>query len=419
MRMPVAADPRPARPATAAERLARTAVLSLLDGIAVGSLELSEPDGSLRVFGKPGALPTAKLVVRDPAFWTRLVLAGDIGLGEAYQAGCYESADLTALIRLLLANEAALEPRYRKFAVLGRAANRLGHLLRANSRRGAKENIKAHYDLSNDMFSLFLDESMTYSCAYYERPDMTLAEAQAAKRRRLLEWAALKPGMKVLEVGSGWGTLATEAARDWGVSVTSLTLSDEQLGAARARAEAAGVSDRTRFVLQDYRDHRGTYDRVLSCEMIEAVGHEHLPAFFGALDRLMAPDALAVIQAITIPDHRYEAYRRGCDWIQKHIFPGAVVPSVSAMLSAAAEGSRLTLERLDNIGPHYARTLAEWRKAFLAASPSLRGLGFGPEFTRTWDYYFSYCEAGFADRQLGDVMMLLAKPGCRSLPGVP
>ena len=418
MRMPIAADPRPGRPPSTVERAARTAVHRLLGGLAVGRLEVVEEGQAGAVFG-PGTGPAARVLVRDPSFWTKLVLSGDIGLGEAYQAGAFTADDLTGLIRLLLANEAALEPRYRKLSAIGRAVNRVGHLLRANTLRGASENIRAHYDLSNDMFGLFLDESMTYSCAYYERPDMTLAQAQEAKRRRLLEWADIKPGMKVLEVGSGWGTLACEAARDFGASVVSLTLSEEQLGAARARAARLGLASSVEFRLEDYRDHRGTYDRVLSCEMIEAVGHENLPSFFGALDRLTTPDALAVIQAITIPDHRYDAYRRGCDWIQKHIFPGAVVPSVSAMLSAAAAGSRWTLERIDNIGPHYARTLAEWRRAFLSAAPRLTALGFGPDFARTWDYYFSYCEAGFTDRQLGDVQMLLAKPGCRSLPGVP
>ncbi|MBI3296518.1 MAG: class I SAM-dependent methyltransferase [Elusimicrobia bacterium] len=417
MRMPTAQDPLPVRSPNALERAARAAVLGLMRHLASGRLEIVE-SGRVSAFG-PGPGPAVRLEVRDPRFWTSLALSGDVGLGEAYTAGFYASDDLTALLRLLLANEPALEPRYRTLSRLGRAANRVGHLLRANNLRGAKENIAAHYDLSNEMFGLFLDDSMTYSCGLYERPDMTMAEAQAAKRRRLLEWARLSPGMTVLEIGSGWGSLAVDAARDWGVTVRSLTLSEEQLAAAKARAAAAGVADKISFELLDYRKARGRYDRVLSCEMIEAVGHENLPGFFAAVDGLLGPDGLAVIQAITIPDHRYEAYRRGCDWIQKHIFPGAVVPSVTRLLEAATAGSRLSLERLENVGPHYARTLREWRQRFLAAAPQVRALGFGEDFVRAWDYYFSYCEAGFADRQLGDVQFVLSRPGNRSLPGVP
>ncbi len=418
MRMPNAADPRPAlRAESAFEGLCRRAVLGLLSHLAAGRLEVILPDGSERRFGPGGA--AARLTVLDTRFFPRVAVHGDVGLGEAYQAGWFSSPDLTALIRLLLANEEALAPRYERLASLGRAVNRLAHLARANTRRGSKANIRAHYDLSNDMFALFLDESMTYSCAYYARPEASLAEAQAAKRRMIIEKARLAPGMDVLEVGSGWGTLAVEMARDYGVRVRSLTLSEEQLHAARERASAARVADRVSFELLDYRDVRGRYDRVVSVEMVEAVGHEHLPGFFGALEGLLAKDGLVVLQAITMPDHRYEAYRRGSDWIQKHIFPGAVVPSLTALVAAATAGSRLTLEHAENIGVHYARTLREWREAFLAAAPRLRALGFGDDFTRTWDYYFSYCEAGFADRQLGDVQLVFTRHGNRSLPGVP
>lgn len=400
---------------TLAQRAAQGVVFRILDGLRAGRLVLSLPDGSARTFGREAA-PRARLTVRDWGAFTRLALSGDIGLGEAYTAGELDSDDLVALLSLLIENEPHLAPRYRAFSLLGRAANRVGHLWRTNTRRGSRDNIRAHYNLSNELFASFLDESMTYSCALYRAPEDDLAAAQANKRRAVLEKARAAPGQHILEIGSGWGSFAIDAAKA-GCRVTTITLSEEQLRLARERVRAAGLAERVSVELRDYRDLRGRFDRVVSIEMIEAVGHENLGAYFRKIDELLAPDGLAVIQAITIPCPRYESYRRGCDWIQKHIFPGAVVPSVAAIAQALTRETRLFIESLENIGIHYARTLRDWRRRFRAARARLEPLGFDATFARAWEYYLCYSEAGFATRTLGDVQLVLTRENNRSLPG--
>lgn len=398
-----------------AERLARSAVEGLLGSLVRGKLSMELPDGARLTFGA-GPGPSASLRVADWRLFSRLARHGDVGLGEAYTAGDFQTPDLTGLIRLFIDNEPYLARRYGRIAWLGRLANRAAHLLRRNTRRGSRSNIRAHYDLSNEMFSCFLDESMTYSCALFAGPEEGLAAAQRNKRLAVLRKARVGPGHHVLEIGSGWGSFAIEAARETGCRVTGITLSKEQLSFARERARQAGVADRVRFELMDYRDVRERFDRVVSIEMIEAVGHENLGAYFGAIDRALKEGGLAVIQAITIPDHRYDAYRKGCDWIQKHIFPGAVVPSLTAICEAMTRGSRLMIEHAENIGVHYARTLREWRRSFLAAGGRLKGLGFRDDFLRAWEYYFCYCEAGFAARELGDLQLVLTRSNNPSLP---
>jgi cyclopropane-fatty-acyl-phospholipid synthase len=397
------------------ERTGASIVMAALEKIKNGRLTLTLPDGSVRVFGDPDSPVRANVAVRRADFFKRILLWGDVGFGEAYQAGDFETDDLTALVRLFIENGEAMEVEHTRFALWGKIRNRLRHLFNANTLAGSRRNIYAHYDLGNEFFKLFLDPTMMYSCAAFE-PGDTLEDAQRRKVSMVLDKARIQPGDEVLEIGSGWGTCAIEAAKR-GAKVTTLTISERQLEFVRERLRREGFADRVEVKFCDYRKAEGAYDKIVSIEMIEAVGHEFLGTFFATCDRLLKPDGLVVIQGITIPDQRYEAYRRGCDWIQKHIFPGALLPSLTAMTAAMTANSRLTVEHAENIGIHYARTLREWREALLGKADRVAALGFGPEFLRTWDYYFSYCEAGFATRTLGDLQLVLTRPNNARLPG--
>lgn len=396
------------------ERAGAAAVTATLERLRRGRLALTLPDGTTRLFGGQGTGPEARIVVKRRAFFRRVLLRGDVGFGEAYQAGDFTTDDLTAVIRLFIENAEALEAGASRWASWGRLRDRLGHLLNRNTVPGSRRNIYAHYDLGNDFFSLFLDPTLMYSCARFE-PGDGLEQAQRRKVASILDKAGVSAGDKVLEIGSGWGTLAVEAARR-GAEVTAVTISRRQHEFVTERLQREGLEGKVSVLLRDYRQLEGRFDKIVSIEMIEAVGHEFLGAFFATCDRLLAPDGLVVIQAITIPDQRYEAYRRGCDWIQKHVFPGALLPSLTALCSAMTASSSLVVEDVENIGIHYARTLREWRAALLSKAERVRALGFDEEFLRTWDYYFSYCEAGFDTRTLGDLQLVLTRPHNRRLP---
>lgn len=417
-RLAVVAKPPPASDATrkvAPPRLLERTAMALLRPhllrLRRGTLHLVHADGREESFGgyEPG--PTAHVRVREHAFWTRLLRDGDIGLGEAYVDGLWDSPDVTAVIRLFIENRDLLDDRDLRTAALGRFLNRLLHVARPNTARGSRRNIAAHYDLSNEFFQLWLDRTMMYSSAIYESPDDTPEQGQLRKIHALIRKARIGPQHHVLEIGSGWGTFAIEAAKHTGCRVTSVTISQRQLDLARERAREAGVADRVTFELCDYRHIQGRFDRIVSIEMIEAVGHRHLGGFFAACDRLLKPDGLLVLQCITIPDQRYEAYRKGVDWIQKHIFPGGHLPSLEALSAAMTRSSRFVVEQLDNIGIHYARTLREWRGAFRARREDVLRLGFDKPFLRKWDYYLCYCEAAFASRTLNNLHLVLTRPG--------
>lgn len=399
------------------ERTGAAVVMAALEKIRDGRLTMTLPDGTVRVFGDPASPVRANVHVRRHDFFKRVLLWGDVGFGEAYQAGDFATDDLTALIRLFIENGEAMEAENTRFAAWGKLRNRARHLFNANTVSGSRRNIYAHYDLGNEFFKLFLDPTLMYSCAAFE-PGDTLEAAQRRKVAMILDKARVQPGDEVLEIGSGWGTCAVEAARR-GAKVTTLTISERQFEFVKERIRREGLQDRIEVRFCDYRKAEGSYDKIVSIEMIEAVGHEFLGTFFATCDRLLKPHGLVVIQGITIPDQRYEAYRRGCDWIQKHIFPGALLPSLTAMTAAMTANSRLTVEHVENIGIHYARTLREWREALLARNEKVKALGFGEEFLRTWDYYFSYCEAGFATRTLGDLQLVLTRPNNVRLPGDP
>ncbi|MGE0041999.1 MAG: class I SAM-dependent methyltransferase [Vicinamibacterales bacterium] len=376
----------------------------------VGRLTVHLPDGQRLSGGAPGAEPHATLWVAREAFFRKFALGGDLGAGESYMDGDWRTDDLARFVELVLRNQAAL-PLDSPLSRLANLANDLGHRLRANTRRGSRRNIEAHYDLSNDLFETFLDPSMAYSSGVYEAADDTLADAQARKFRRWTERLALGPDDHVLEIGSGWGGFAMHAARTTGCRVTGITVSREQLELSRARVAEAGLAGRVDIQYCDYRDVTGRYSKIVSIEMIEAVGREFWPGFFRAIDRALAPGGRAGIQAITMPDHHFDEYARHCDWIQKHIFPGGLLPSIREVAGVAARVSRLGLIEIEDRPLDYARTLAAWRAAFFERIDRVRSLGFDARFVRMWEYYLATCEAAFRTRNLGLVHLVLARAG--------
>ncbi len=388
-------------------------VCAAFDRVDRGRLRLLLPDGTERAFGRPGDEPSATLSVHHWRFFRRLALGGDVAAGEAYVDGDWDADDLVGLVRLLAVNAGRLSPATAGTR-LAALADRLRHLTRVNSRANARRNIVAHYDLGNDFYRLWLDPSMVYSCALFAHPGQALAEAQAAKLERVADLAGVAPGMTVLEIGCGWGAFLELAARERGADATGLTLSPAQAAFARDRLERAGVAGRARVELRDYRDATGRFDAVVSVEMLEAVGHAHLPRFFAAVDRVLAPAGRAVVQTITIPDQRYDAYRRRPDFVQKHVFPGGHLPSLGAITAAAAT-TGLAVTSVESFGPHYAETLRRWREAFLARRPEAARLGLDRRFLRLWDYYLAYCQGAFAEGMVDVVQLSLARPGRRSL----
>jgi len=377
--------------------------------------------------GESGGL-LARLEVHDARFYTDLATGGALGAARAYLDGRWDADDLTALFRILVRH---LELGDRLEGGLARAAGilaRLRHGLRANTRLGSRRNVARHYDLGNDFFRLFLDDTLTYSAGVFPRPEATLGEAQREKLDRVCRKLALRPGDEVLEIGCGWGGFAIHAASRYGCRVTGVTLSEAQHALARERVREAGLEDRVRIVRADYRDLgrglgrdlgrdlEGRYDKLVSIEMIEAVGHAFLPTYFAKCAALLKPEGAMLLQAIAMPERRYERYLRGSDFIREYVFPGSSVPSVGAMLAAIGRASDLRLVHLEDIGPHYATTLRRWRRRFERRSGEVLALGYPPRFLRLWTYYLCYCEAGFEERYLGDVQMLLAKPRSRAEP---
>jgi cyclopropane-fatty-acyl-phospholipid synthase len=391
------------------DRVAAKLVLGQLEQWRAGALTVTLPDGTIVECGDRACVRRVSVTIRDWKLFWRALTGGDIGVGESYMAGEWECSDLVELCRLFLRDQSVVE--YHSAWTL---AARLRHLLlrvaRANTLSGSRRNIKYHYDLSNDLYRLFLDESMMYSCAVFERPDMSLAEAQHTKIDEICQRLSLAPGMHVLEIGSGWGAFAIHAARQYGCRVTSLTLSDEQLQLARERVAAAGVESLVDIRLCDYRNIAGSFDRIVSIEMFEAVGYEYYGAFFGQCSKVLKPNGKMFLQTIHMPDQRFDVYRRDFDWIRKHIFPGSLLASVHGISAALMRHTQLRIEWLRDIGPHYARTLHMWRERFMQRLPDVHALGFDDRFVRMWEFYLASCEAAFATRYIGDVQMVLTRP---------
>jgi cyclopropane-fatty-acyl-phospholipid synthase len=418
---PIAASPMTIR--TSGPRFFQSHCLnrfrSFFSQISVGSLELSFPDGTSEYFGATNAIPRARINVKNYAFFTKAILGGDIGFGEAYVEGYWDSEDLDSLFHLIIANLDVADDRSILLSWLGRISNRISHKFRNNRLSRSAVNIGAHYDLSNELFGLFLDPSLTYSSAYYEKDDDTLEQAQKNKRSRLLKQARVCADDHVLEIGCGWGSLAIQAVQETGCRVTALTLSERQYEFAQNRVREAGLSDRISIELRDYRTLDGSYDKILSVEMLEAVGHEYLRTFFASCDRQLKPDGIAAIQVITMPESRYERYKHGCDWIQKYIFPGGHCPSLTAIAEAIRDSSTLMIDSVESIGDHYARTLRDWRTSFKEKEGKVLELGFDERFLRIWNYYLAYCEAGFASRNIGTHQLVLTRRNNMQLSSCP
>ncbi|HSK94079.1 MAG TPA: cyclopropane-fatty-acyl-phospholipid synthase family protein [Candidatus Angelobacter sp.] len=383
---------------------AERVLLAAAARIKLGHLSVVLPDGRRREFGDATSDLRGEIAVHDRNAMVRLLIDGETGAGEGYMAGEWTSPDLPALLLLAALNrqELALIGGWWRWPT--QAVRILSHRLNRNTMRRARNNIAAHYDLSNDLYRLFLDETMTYSSAVFESESQSLADAQRAKYRRIASVAGLSGGESVLEIGSGWGGFAIWAAGELGCRVTTITISEAQLTLARERIAEAGLTELVDVQLRDYRTVQGQFDAVVSIEMLEAVGHEYYPVFFETIDRVLRPGGRAAIQVITYPDASYEQQRRGANWIQKYIFPGGLLPSV-AVMERATHRTRLLLTQIEDIGPHYARTLRLWRDNFLGNLDEVRALGFDERFVRMWEYYLTLCEAGFATGILQDMQL--------------
>lgn len=406
--------------------LCRRMVLASLRDLKLGHLRIELPEGGFVEFGSradavartlpSGLSASAFLRVRRPAFFSKCVLSGDIGFAESYLDGDWSTPDLSSLLAWFLLNieqaptlSGSSKNTLRSFPLNWlRLVNRLRHLLRPNSRALARRNIAEHYDLSNEFFALFLDPSLMYSSARWPAgaPQLSLEDAQREKNDALCRSLRLQPADRVLEIGSGWGGWCIHAATTYGCRVTTLTLSKQQYDLTRARIDAAGLSARIEVRLEDFRDHAGRYDKVVSIEMMEALGHDYLPAYCDALARFLKPGGLLALQFITCPESRYEQLRKGVDFIQKHIFPGSLLLSLNRVNQQLARAGGFQLHHLEDFGPDYARTLRQWRDTFESKHDAVFALGFDERFIRKWRYYLCYCEAAFAMRNISVVQTL-------------
>ena len=395
--------------------LLRKGVLRQLSQLRHGQLVIIE-DGERQVFGAREAHLLGEIQILDAAVWGLVAANGSIGAGEAFIHGYWTSPDLTAVVRVMVSNLEVLDAMEGGLARLARPFTQGLHWLNRNTRKGSQKNIAAHYDLGNDLFEEFLDPTMMYSAAQFLTPDDTLEQAQLNKLARICQKLALKPSDHLLEIGTGWGSMALYAASHYGCRVTTTTLSRQQYEYTRQRIAEQGLEDRVTLLLEDYRDLRGQYDKLVSIEMIEAVGHRFLPTYFKQCAHLLKDDGLMLLQAITIRDQRYEQARKSVDFIQRYIFPGGALPSVNKMLQVISTETDLNLHHMEDFGLHYARTLRLWHDNLRQARHRLEQIGYDDYFYRLWEFYLCYCEGGFLERTIGTAQLLLAKPGARPAP---
>jgi cyclopropane-fatty-acyl-phospholipid synthase len=399
---------------------ARRILFAMMRRLKRGQIHILDGDQRLTFGQITDDMPLeVNVTVSHPGFYNRIVFGGSVGAGEAYMMGFWRTDDLPKLIRIILLNRAVFEGLDRRWARISAPAYKLFHALRRDTKKGSRANISAHYDLGNDFYRLFLDETLTYSCGIFETGSSSLKEASLAKYDRICRKLDLRDSDHVLEIGTGWGGFAIFAAGRYGCRVTTTTISEEQYTLAQARVKEAGLNDRIQILFKDYRDLKGRFDKLVSIEMIEAVGHQYLEAFFRACSDRLKEDGMMMLQAITIADHVFERHKNTVDFIKRYIFPGSCIPSIAAMSHAIARETDLKIDHLEDITPHYARTLRTWRSRFFENIERVRALGFSDAFIRMWEYYLCYCEAGFQERYLGDVQMRLIKPMCRPTPILP
>jgi cyclopropane-fatty-acyl-phospholipid synthase len=393
------------------QNFARKQVLTRLSLLQIGQLTIIE-NGQQTVFGNDSKLATT-VTVNDAHFYGEIAFGGSIGAGEAYMLGYWQADNLTNIIRIMAANQAVMDALEGGFQWASKPFLKALHWLNRNTADGSRKNIAAHYDLGNDFFKLWLDPSMMYSSAIFSPKDISLEAASYKKLQVICDKLDLKPTDHVVEIGTGWGGFAIYAASKYGCKVTTTTISKQQYDEAVLRVNAANLQDKITLLLNDYRDLTGQFDKLVSIEMIEAVGHQFYDVYFKKCASLLKPNGMALIQAITITDQRFDSAKNSVDFIQRYIFPGSNIPSVTAMLNSITKVSDLKLYDLEDIGPHYATTLAAWRDNFFQHIQQVRQLGYSEEFIKMWEFYLCYCEGGFAERALGDCHLLLVKPDNR------
>lgn len=380
------------------------------DSLEADAIEIVYQD-ERTVFGNPDNSELgASVEVQDSSFFSDIALGGSVGAAEAYMGGSWECDDLVSLVRILLRNRSVLEAVEGGTAVVSKPLRKVAHWVNRNTREGARRNIAAHYDLGNDFFSLWLDKTMMYSCAVFEHPEVSLHDAQIARLDLVCRKLDLQPDDHIVEIGTGWGGFAMFAVQHYGCRVTTTTISNEQYRLAEQRISEAGLTDRITLLSSDFRDLDGKFDKLVSLEMIEAIGADLYPAYFRKCSELLKPDGLALIQAITMRDQHYDDYRKSIDFIQRYIFPGSALPSTGIITDTVARNTDMRLLDLQDIGLDYARTLHCWRQNFMEKLDQVRELGYPEAFIRMWEYYLCYCEAAFLERAISDVQLLLAKP---------
>ena len=393
------------------DQFARKGLFARFEKISNGQLRISDSHGQI-TFGQPdnhGDL-SVDINVIDPRFYSDLAFGGSVAAGESYMQGCWTCSDLTKLIQIMVRNRHVLDAVEGSLSKVKAPLMRLGHWLNRNTQTGSRRNIEAHYDLGNAMFELFLDPTMMYSSAYYPKPESTLEEASLAKLKRICDKLQLTRDDHVIEIGTGWGGFAIYAASHYGCKVTTTTISKEQHAMAASRVAVAGLEDKITLLMEDYRDLTGQYDKLVSIEMIEAVGHQYLDTYFAKCSSLLKPQGIMLIQAITIADQYYDQAINSVDFIQKFIFPGGFIPSVSAITESVKQSTDMRLFNLEDIGPHYATTLQHWRERFFDNIDQVKQLGYSEQFIRMWEFYLCYSEGGFLERALGNAHLVFIKP---------
>ena len=397
------------------DKICRTALFRTLENVHTGCVQVQEGD-TVHTFGQASAHFAARLVIHDYEAYRNIALNGSVGAGESYMTGDWSSPDLPMLIRVLARNKDVVDNIDGGLANIGKLFLQGFHYLNRNTEKGSKRNIAAHYDLGNAMFELFLDPTMMYSSGIFPSASASMEEASVYKLDRICRKLRLNADDHLLEIGTGWGSMAIHAAKHYGCRVTTTTISEEQYAWAERRIAEEGLQNKITLLKQDYRLLEGQYDKLVSIEMIEAVGHQFLDTYTATISRLLKDDGIALLQAITIDDQRYEQAKTDVDFIKRYIFPGSFIPCVTAIAQSFTRSSDMKMIHMEDITPHYARTLAAWRERFLQNQDKIKALGYDDTFIRLWDFYFAYCEGGFAERVIGDVQVIFAKPLNRREP---
>ena len=413
---------RPENPTSAyrwIDQFAKKIFLSKFSEIGHGKITLKEGH-SEHNFGKddPDFPLHVTITVHEPSFYSDVIFGGTVGSGEAYMARSWDCHQLTDLVRIILRNEHVLNSLDGGFGKLMLPLHKAFHFLHRNSLSGSRKNIGAHYDLGNEMFERFLDPTMMYSSGIFDQAEMTMEQASIAKQDRICQKLQLNEQDQILEIGTGWGGFAIYAAKYYGCNVTTTTISQQQFEYAEQKIKEAGLEDRITLLCEDYRNLTGQYDKLVSIEMIEAVGHAYYKNYFEHCSKLLKPEGMMLLQSITIADQRYQAAKKEVDFIQRYIFPGGSLPSVNVIAKNVTDHTDMRFYQLEDIGPHYATTLARWREQFFNNISQIKRLGYSETFIRMWDFYFCYCEGGFKENSIGTIQLLLTKPLCRREPAL-